>query len=408
MRIAAERSMSPLPRASEIAKVASVFGQPDSLSEDCRFLYLAGGLYTGGSERQLYYLLRTLDRERYKPAVVTWNYCAEDVYVRPIRELGVPIYHFADGAGGMSKLSAFRRLVRMLEPEVVHSYSFYTNIAAAWGVIRTRAIAVGSVRSDFTWAKKESGVVLGRLSARWPTHQICNSLSAAAAVRESRSVFAPRHCDVVCNGLDLERFHPYEMPRRGRPRILGLGYLLPVKRWDRLLRAAARLKRAGVDFEMWIVGDGPLRAALEDEARRLAVDDRVQLLPHTDDVPHLIAECSIVAHVADYEGRPNAVMEAMACGCAVVATAVGDIPHLVDDGRTGFLVGSDDESLLAERMLTLILNPQLCRRMGVEGRSKAKVMFGLDYLVRETLASYRTAGWTECTPHVSSVHGSGT
>jgi glycosyltransferase involved in cell wall biosynthesis len=398
MRIAAERSISPLPRACEIAKAASDLGQPAGRSEDCRFLYLAGGLYTGGSERQLYYLLRTLDRERYKPAVVAWNYRAEDAYVRPIRALGVPIYHFADGAGGVSKLSAFRRLVRALDPEVVHSYSFYTNIAAALGVIRTRAIAVGSVRSDFTWAKKESGVVLGRLSARWPTHQICNSLSAAAAVRESRSVFAPRHCDVVCNGLDLERFHSYEMPRRGRPRILGLGYLLPVKRWDRLLRAAARLKDAGVDFEMWIVGDGSLRAALEDEARRLAVDDRVQLRPHTDDVPRLISECSFLAHVAECEGRPNAVMEAMACGRAVVATPVGDIPHLVDDGRTGFLVDNEDESLLAARMLQLSRNSQLCRRMGAAGRSKAEVMFGLDYLVRETLASYRTAGWVDRRP----------
>jgi len=176
---------------------------------------------------------------------------------------------------------------------------------------------------------------------------------------------------------------------------VGLGYLLPVKRWERLLRAAQQLKRRRLQFEIQIVGGGPLRAALERQARELEVFDRIQFIPHTDDVSSVLAGALFLTHTADNEGCPNAVMEAMACGRAVVATNVGDIHKLVEDGRTGFLVHSSDESALAERMATLLTDRDLCYRMGRAARRKAERDFGLDRLVRDTLAAYRKAGWKD-------------
>ena len=123
--------------------------------------------------------------------------------------------------------------------------------------------------------------------------------------------------------------------------------------------------------------------------------DRVEFVPHTNDIPGLLAQAAFLTHTADNEGCPNAVMEAMACGRAVVATEAGDVPRLVDDGITGFLVRQGDEALLAERMATLITDRGLCSRMGEAARQKAERDFGLDRLVRETLAAYRKAGWKE-------------
>src|SRR5439155_24299983 len=97
---------------------------------NCRLLYLIGQLVPGGSERQLYYLLQAMDRECYKPAVVVWNYCEKDVYVHRIRELDVPLYSFPQTCSSTVKLVRFRRLVRALQPELVHSYSFFLNFAA--------------------------------------------------------------------------------------------------------------------------------------------------------------------------------------------------------------------------------------------------------------------------------------
>jgi glycosyltransferase involved in cell wall biosynthesis len=334
-----------------------------------------------------------MDRDRYRPAVAAWHRGEGDVHVPPILDLEVPVYFIPNGSSGLTKLRAFRRLVRQLRPEVVHSYSFHTNIAASWAAQGTNAVPVGSIRSDFHWAKKDAGPLLGRLCARWPSHQISNSFAAAASVRNSRSFFVPGQCDVVSNGLDLEKFRHRAPPTGRTVRIVGVGYLLPIKRWDRLLRAARRLKQQGLDFTIGIVGDGPLRQALEQQARDLEVTDRVQFLPHADDVPAVLADSSFLVLTSESEGCPNAVMEAMACGRAVVAANVGDIPKLIENDRSGFLVPSEDEAALAERMATLIRDRELCVRMGEVGRQKAERDFSLDRLVAETLAAYQRAGW---------------
>src|SRR5439155_5585594 len=122
----------------------------------CRLLYLVGQLSPGGLERQLCYLLQAMDRGRYRPAVAVWNFSETDVYVPRIRALNVPVYALPSMSSAAAKLRAFSRLVRQLKPEVVHSYSFYTNFAAYWGVWGTRAVAVGSVRGDFIRAKRDS------------------------------------------------------------------------------------------------------------------------------------------------------------------------------------------------------------------------------------------------------------
>jgi glycosyltransferase involved in cell wall biosynthesis len=361
----------------------------------CRILYLAGELHQGGLERQLYYLIRSLDRERYKPAIAVWNYSESDLYMAPLRALGVPIYSLANASSRLAKLSAFRRLVKELEPEVIHSTNLYVNFVASWGAFGTRAVAVGSVRNAFAWSKRTAGPLVGRLGGRWPPYQICNSFGAAEEARRSRSVFAPRQVEAVRNALDLDRFRRRDLPADGPTLIVGVGYLRPAKRWERLLRAARELKRRGLDYKIRIVGGGPLRSFLETQAQQLDVVDRVELVPHTDDIPGLLAQASFLTHTADFEGCPNAVMEAMACGRAVVATDAGDVPRLVDDGRTGFVVPRSDEPLLAERMAMLITDRELCRRMGEAGRIKAEREFGLDRLVAETLAAYHRAGWKD-------------
>jgi glycosyltransferase involved in cell wall biosynthesis len=85
----------------------------------------------------------------------------------------------------------------------------------------------------------------------------------------------------------------------------------------------------------------------------------------------------------------------MACGRAVVGTDAGDIPHLVENGKTGFVVAKEDEATLATRIAALLQDHDLCRRMGEAGRSKAEQAFGLNRFQSEILAAYRAEGWVD-------------
>jgi glycosyltransferase involved in cell wall biosynthesis len=144
-----------------------------------------------------------------------------------------------------------------------------------------------------------------------------------------------------------------------------------------------------------IVGAGPLRESLQQQAQAFSVADCVEFMGHRDDIPDLLAHATFLVHTSDSEGCPNVVMEAMACGRAVVATGVGDTPSIVEHQKTGFVVPCGDDAALVERMAMLITDRELCRRMGEVGRLKAEREFGLDRLVSETLAAYRAAGWKD-------------
>src|SRR4030095_16620273 len=177
-----------------------------------------------------------------------------------------------------------------------------------------------------------------------------NSFAAAENARCSKSVFVPGQIYVVRNGLDLDRFCKAPLPTAKRVRILGVGSLEPVKRWDKLITAAAELKRKGLDFLLQIAGDGPLQVSLKQQTEKLGLSGYVEFIGHSSKIPKLLADAMFLAHSSDTEGCPNVVMEAMACGRAVVAMDVGDVPDLVENGKTGFVVRPTDDAMLGARM----------------------------------------------------------
>jgi glycosyltransferase involved in cell wall biosynthesis len=362
----------------------------------CRLLYLVGQLRLGGLERQLYALLTNLDRSRYQPGVIVWSLNQSDKYYRDIEALKIPIYGFPQEWSPLYKLQAVRTLVRQISPEVIHSYSFHTNFAAYYAARRSGTIAIGSLRSEFVWTKRQGGILKGALNARWPYSQISNSSRSARAVNEHWGFFVPRQIFVVRNGLDLGQFHCSNETRKLKSYVAAVGTLSPVKRWDRLLRVIQKLRTVGMrNVKFLIAGDGPLRLTLERMAQDLGLSSNVEFIGECHDIPTFLSHARLLAHTSEIEGCPNVVMEAMACGLPVVAMKAGDIPCIVEDGKTGFVVGQGDEVALTQRITQLLDDDSLCNLMGKAARSKAEGEFGLQRLVTETLEAYRAAGWKD-------------
>jgi glycosyltransferase involved in cell wall biosynthesis len=362
----------------------------------CRLLYVVGQLGLGGLERQLYYLLTNLDHARYRPVVVVWNLNPRDKYYRDFEALQIPIYGFPADWTPFFKLKALRILARQISPEVIHSYGFHTNFAAYYAAGGIGAVAIGSLRGDFVRAKQDGGFFRGMVNARWPLTHIVNSQAAADTTNRATSPFVPKKVFVIRNGLDLERFRHMDNIVQKRGYIAAVGSLLPIKRWDRLLRVIQKVTAVGKkDVFFQIAGDGPLRPALEKLAGDLGVSGNVQFQGAINDISGFLNRAKFLVHTSESEGCPNAVMEAMACGLPVVAMEAGDIPCLVEHGKTGFVVSQGDEATFVRRVSELLNDDELCLSMGLAAREKAKREFTLERLVSETLAVYRAAGWRD-------------
>jgi glycosyltransferase involved in cell wall biosynthesis len=177
--------------------------------------------------------------------------------------------------------------------------------------------------------------------------------------------------------------------------VVGVGSLVRAKRWDILVEAVADLREEGIDVNLRIAGEGEARSRLEEQIRSRGIGGHAVLIGQADDVASVLGTCSFLVHTSEFEGCPNAVMEAMACGRPVISFAVGEVPFLVEDGITGYVIKQGDIKQLRKRMADLASDPMLCRQMGEAARKKAEREFDLQRFLAQTLQAYREAGWVD-------------
>ncbi|MGH7585901.1 MAG: glycosyltransferase family 4 protein [Gemmatimonadales bacterium] len=182
---------------------------------------------------------------------------------------------------------------------------------------------------------------------------------------------------VIANGVDTERFRPGATPRDDGPfRIIVVANLIREKGVDVLLQA---MMTGGRDWMLDVVGDGPEEAALREMAERLGLASRVQFLGLRDDVPDRLRAADVAVHPARWrEAVGNTVLEAMATGMPLVASRVGGIPELMDDGAEGLLVMPDDPRALADALGRLAADPGLRDRIGNAARARVLRDYALE------------------------------
>jgi len=356
-----------------------------------RVLHLITELNVGGAEKALVRLLALLNRGRFDPTVACL-FGGDGPVAADIRALDIPVVDL--GMTAKWRWDALWRLYRLLRqerPTILHTWMFHANIP---GRLLGRLAGVPIVISGERTMGMESHLRywLNRMTAPLADRITCVSQQVAGFVVNHIGI--PRSKIIVIpNGIELPHFeHPFdatqirwelELPV-DRVLVGTIARLNPVKRLDILLHAL----RALSDVYAVIIGDGPERARLTALSEDLGLMGRVHFAGQQANVWPWLAAWDVFALSSDWEGMSNALLEAMAAGLPVVATAVGGTPDLVIDGATGFLVPRRDPTALAEALASLVNDAEMRRRMGQAGRERVLQHFSIGRMVEQTQDLY--------------------
>lgn len=298
-----------------------------------------------------------------------------------LRALDVPVAHVRlhpRMRAATSMLGGWR-VLRAWQPDALISFSHQANVLGrVAGALAGVPVRISSMRNERFGGRSRE--LLHRVTGPLATATTTNSERAADSFVRRRIV-PPEHLVVIPNSLEVAAAEAAAASRPPSRRELGVGddeflwvavgRLHPQKDHATLLAAFARLVARRPTARLRIAGDGALLGELEALAGRLGVDGTARLIGLRDDVPRVLAAADALVLASAWEGLPNAVMEAMAAALPVVATRVGGVPELVDDGRTGLLVPPGDPDALRAAMARVMDLPAEERaKMGGRGRAE--------------------------------------
>ena len=350
----------------------------------------AGG---GGAERVARELLAALDPDRFDRTLFVSRPPAPDdptgeQIEADLRRRGVRVQFLSrqfkyDPFGWWPLL----RLLRRERIDILHAHTFGHN---AWATVLGRLAGVGViVAHEHNWAfagRPLRPLVDRRLIARGSDAIIVVSDDARRKMIEVERI-PPTRLVVLANGvraLPAGNGHAVraELAIGSDDPVIGVVCVMrPEKAVDSLVRAAALLMSDVPRLRVVVAGDGPERPAVQALARELGVADRVLLLGDRMDVPDILDALDVAVLCSDYEGIPLALLEYMDAARPIVATRVGGIPELIEDGVDGLLVAPRDPPALAEAILALLRDRERAAALGAQARERCRREFSVDATV---------------------------
>jgi len=364
-----------------------------------KILYVVTAAEFGGAPLHVLQLMEYMVKQGHEVGLVA---ASEPRLMEGAKTLGVKIFsnpHFVRPIRPWEDLQALwpvLRAIRRFNPDIVHAHSTKAGYVARFACMLLRKSVIFTAHG---WAftegrnmwKRRLLALAEQLAAKVTAKIICVSKHDRDLALRWK-VARPDQLIVIHNGIDPQPFLKADgaslRQEQGLEKATVLtfvGRLAPQKDPLTLLEVVKKLPEA----VLLLVGDGELRPLVERSIRKLGLVDKARLLGQRSDVPRILAASNIFVLSSRWEGLPYTIIEAMMAGLPVVATEVGGVPELVEDGVTGFLVPPRDPEALAEALQKLIADPELRRRMGQAGHEKALKEFTLARMLRETEKVYQ-------------------
>jgi glycosyltransferase involved in cell wall biosynthesis len=384
----------------------------DTSKRPIRILRIIARLNVGGPAIHVTLLTEKLSAPDYEstllcgaiePGEGDMMYYAEAHGVQPILlpELGRSIHPLRDP----QIIWKMYKLIREMKPDVVHTHTAkagFVGRVAAWMAGTPVIIHTfhGHIfQGYFSSLKTTVFILLERLTARMSDTIITLTEGLRRELAEEYHIARKKHITVLPLGLDLEPFA--QIPRHTGefrkawdippdvPLVGIVGRLVPIKNHSLFLEAAARVQAQLPAARFVIIGDGETRAEVEAKADALGLRDCVTFTGWQRDLAPIYSDLDALVISSLNEGTPVSVIEAVAAGCPVVATAVGGLPDLLDHGQLGKLVPSENPDALADAITDTLLNPPdtaATRPLMVDRYGIDRLVSDLDGLYRGLLA----------------------
>lgn len=362
-----------------------------------RILYLFVSLPVGGAEEHLLSLILNLNRERFFPMVCCIGKCGP--IGEEIREAGIPVVELGKldrGGFDWKIVTLLRDLLRQERIDLLHTHLYHPNMYGRLAAFREGIPVVCTVHNIYVRPKLHR-----RLINRWLAEKTARIIAVSSRVRDDILRYDRVQSSkvlVVPNGVEMARFAPSLTRQRARERlgitddryIIGtLGRLETQKGLPYLIEALRLLSESGNRAFLLIVGSGREEGRLREMVSRCGLEDCVQFLGMRRDVPEIHRVMDVFVLPSLWEGLPIALLEAMASGLPVVATPVGGIPEVIQNGKNGLLVPKEDPVALAEALLKIRQSPLWAEELGREGRETVRERYSHRRVAEHVMEIYR-------------------
>lgn len=285
----------------------------------------------------------------------------------------------------------FKGLICRLGASVIHSHLLGAVVAGGIAGRLAHTPSVGTLHDSYSVVESRAGAILAYLAALFSTRivTVCDDMKS-------------KICDVakvkvdsivrVHNGAKLERFlkrHPQNENQIGKAVVIGsVARFVRLKQLDHLLTAASRLRTRN-EWELWLIGDGPVEQELRELAVNLGIDAHVQFLGFRDNIPNILGSLDIFSLCSNTEGLSMSLIESMAASLPAVASDVGGNSELILEGETGLLYPNASIESLTDALTKLIDDHKYRFDMGAAARIRAVEKFGVDTMTDQYEFIYR-------------------
>ena len=369
-------------------------GRPSPGGGASRVAHLINTAEVGGGAEHLIRLARGLEAHGWGSAVLVGR---GGPAVARLRAAGATV-EIVGPLGPTAPFGLARRLTA-LKPALVHLHGSRAGLLGAWAARAARIRPVIYTAHMFSFRRRlPPGLRWAAARAESLTASLVDSVICVSESDRAEAIargLSPARLVVVPNGIEIERF-PAASDRRaeldiasGAPVIGMVGRLVSQKDPLTFARMACRVAEAAPTARFLVVGDGPLKATLENEARALTAGRRLIVTGFRDDVPELLATMDVVVFPSLWEAQGIALIEAMAAARAVVATALPAHAEAIVDGESGLLVPLRDPARLAAAILELLADPERRAALGRSARSRSEQRYRVERMIEETAAVYR-------------------